>query len=504
MSENSSAARAVSNAAPVKLSQSTVGTLASGISTPKYDRNALEAGILHMSVGGFHRSHQAVYVDNVLSQSPANWMIAGVGLMPQDSTNLDKLREQDCLYAVLERAPHSDNVRVVGSMKKVFHAPTETNAVIAQIANSAIKIISLTVTEKGYYYNEKRDVDFTNVTIQEDLKLSATPKTVYGYLTQGLQKRREDGVGPVTIMCCDNLPGNGHITQHLLNQFVEKADPSLLSWIAENLSFPNAMVDRITPVTTPAIQQILEENFGIVDAWPVVCEDYIQWILEDKFIAGRPEFEKAGVQMVADVEPYEKMKVRLLNGSHSALSYISYLMGHRTVDNAMADPLVSGFVKKYMDEDINPTVPSVPGINLEQYRAKLIERFANPSISDQVQRLAEDGSQKIRNAIVPPLMIQAGSGKSVRWIALALAGWWRYLQGIDETGEAIQIKDPMADRLSAAAKQYPDDPKVLLAFEEIFGAEPQNNQELVNLMAGYLADFKRSGVKATVEKLLTA
>lgn len=504
MSENSSAARAVTAAAPVKLSQANLGSIASDIRTPKYDRNALDAGILHMSVGGFHRSHQAVYVDNVLSQSPANWMIAGVGLMPQDSTNLDKLREQDCLYAVLERAPSADNVRVVGSMKRVLHAPTETAAVIAEIASPAIKIVSLTVTEKGYYYNEKRDVDFTNATVQEDLKLSATPKTVYGYLTQGLQKRRADGVGPVTIMCCDNLPGNGHITQHLLNQFVEKADPTLLSWIAENVSFPNAMVDRITPVTTPAIQNILEENFGLADGWPVVCEDYIQWILEDKFIAGRPDFEKAGVQMVADVEPYEKMKVRLLNGSHSALSYVSYLMGHRTVDKAMADPLVSGFVKKYMDEDINPTVPTVPGIDLTAYRAKLIERFANPSISDQVQRLAEDGSQKIRNAMVPPLMIQAEAGQSIRWIALALAGWWRYLQGVDEAGEVIQIKDPMADRLSAAAKQSPDDPKALLAFEEIFGAEPQNNQELVSLMTAYLADFKKSGVRATVEKLLKA
>lgn len=504
MPDNTSAARTPSYSTPTKLSEKNLSALSSDIRTPQYNRAELDAGILHMSVGGFHRSHQAVYIDDVLSQSPANWMIAGVGLMPQDLSNLDKLREQDCLYSVLERSPTADNVRVVGSMKKLFHAPSETAAVIAQIASAAIKIVSLTVTEKGYYYNEKRDLDFTNATIQDDLKLTTTPKTMYGYLTQGLQKRRADGAGAVTIMCCDNLPGNGHITQHLLNQFVEKADPSLIAWIAANVSFPNAMVDRITPVTTPAIQQILEDDFALADGWPVVCEDYIQWILEDKFIAGRPDFEKAGVQMVADVEPYEKMKVRLLNGSHSALSYISYLMGHRTVDKAMADPLVSGFVKRYMDEDINPTVPNVPGIDLTAYRAKLIERFANPSISDQVQRLAEDGSQKIRNAMVPPLMIQSKDGKSIRWIALALAGWWRYLQGVDEAGEVIQIKDPIADRFSAAAKKSPDDPRALLAFEDIFGAEPQHNKELVDLMTGYLSDFKKSGVKATVQKLLNA
>ena len=502
MSQNTAAAVSMNASQPVKLSQKNLSSLPDGIRVPTYNRDALSSGILHMSVGGFHRSHQAVYVDEYLSVAPSDWMITGVGLMPQDSTNLNHLKDQDGLYAVLERAPTEDKVRIVGSMKSVIHAPTETDTLINQIASPAIKILSLTITEKGYYYNEKRDLDLNNPIIQGDVTLPAQPKTAYGYITKGLLKRRADGVGPVTIMCCDNLPGNGHITEHLLTQFLEKAAPDLISWVKENVTFPNGMVDRITPVTTPAIQNILAEKFGIVDGWPVVCEDYIQWILEDKFIAGRPEFEKVGVQMVQEVEPYEKMKVRLLNGSHSALSYVSYLMGYRAVDAAMADPLVSGFIKKYMDDDITSTLPSVPGIDLVAYKAKLIERFANPSISDQVQRLAEDGSQKIRNAIVPPMESQLQSGKSIKWMALALAGWWRYLNGTDEEGQPIAIKDPMADALHAKAKEMPRDPIGLLSFDAIFGSELSKNKELVSLMTSYLEDFYTIGARSTLEKLL--
>lgn len=499
MSQATAASRA-SNA--IYLSNDTLSKLPSSIRTPHYDRTALDAGILHMSVGGFHRSHQAVYVDQVLSQEASNWMIAGVGLMPQDLTNLNHLRGQDGLYAVLERAPNKDDVRVVGSMKTVIHAPSETQTVIDQIANPAIKILSLTITEKGYYYNEHRDLDFTQANVQHDVALPADPKTAYGYIVKGLQKRVANNAGPITIMCCDNLPGNGHITEHLLTQFMQKAAPDLLPWVKQNVSFPNAMVDRITPVTTPVIQEILEEKFGIRDEWPVVCEDYIQWILEDKFIAGRPAFEKVGVQMVSDVEPYEKMKVRLLNGSHSALSYVSYLMGYRAVDKAMADPLIVEFVKRYMDHDITPSVPNVPGIDLTAYKAKLIERFANPSISDQVQRLAEDGSQKIRNAIVPPLEFQIEKGASTKYIAFALAGWWRYLTGTDEQNDAITIKDPMAETLNNKARLTPEDALGLLSIDSIFGKELAGNAAFLAEVNGFLANFAKIGVKDTLKNLL--
>lgn len=470
--------------------------------SPTYDRKALKSGILHMSVGGFHRSHQAVYLDEFLNQFGGDWMITGVGLLPQDIDNLKILEKQDGLYSVLERSPDGDHVRIVGSMKDVIHAPSNPKAVIEKIASPEIKIVSLTVTEKGYYYDDKRNLNAAHPAIQNDSKLPEAPQTAYGYLVKGLQLRRANNAGPVTIMCCDNLPGNGHITEHLLMQFVAISDPSLAEWIRQNVSFPNAMVDRITPVTTDKIREILQSDFNLNDGWPVVCEDYIQWIIEDKFIAGRPALENVGVQFVAEVDPYEKMKVRLLNGSHSALSYVSYLMGYREVDKAMADPMISKFVRAYMDECITPSVPDVPGIDLDAYKDKLISRFANPSISDQVQRLAEDGSQKIRNAIVPPLEFQLEHNGSIKWIALALAAWFRYLQGTDEKAQAIEIKDPMAEILSSRARIDGKNPSGLLGVDEIFGSRLIGENRLVQEMGKYLEEIHSAGMKATLEKAL--
>ena len=489
--------------APVTgLSEKTLADFKTRFPAPSYDRQKLKSGIVHMSVGGFHRAHQAMYLEKFLNNNPSDWMITGVGLMPQDKDNLGALAKQDGLYAVLERSPEKDEVKIVGSIKDLIHAPSEPQTVIDRIASPDTKILSLTITEKGYYYDDQRNLNLEHPAIQHDLNLPSEPKTAYAYIIKSLRKRRDDNVGPITIMCCDNLPGNGHITEHLLLQFAEKADASIVSWIKENVSFPNAMVDRITPVTTDKIRDILVNDFGVSDAWPVVCEDYLQWIIEDKFIAGRPALEEVGVQIVSDVDPYEKMKVRLLNGSHSALSYVSYLLGHREVDKAMADPLVSKFVRAYMDECITPSVPDVPGIDLDKYKDKLISRFSNPSISDQVQRLAEDGSQKIRNAIVPPLEFQLENGASIKWIALAFAAWFRYLSGIDEQGQPIEIKDPMADRLNASAKLDKENPIGLLKFDEIFGKTLQENNELVKQMGEFLKQIYRDGMRATLEAAL--
>ena len=488
---------------PVDLNAQALAKLKDRFAVPSYDRTALKSGILHMSVGGFHRSHQAVYLDMFLNKFAENWMITGVGLLPQDLDNLKALENQDGLYSVLERSPEGDEVRIVGSMKNVLHAPSNPQAVIDQIANPEIKILSLTITEKGYCYDDKRNLNTNHPAVKNDIALPANPQTAYGYIVKGLQKRREDNAGPITIMCCDNLPGNGHITEHLLLQFTNLADAPLASWIKDNCSFPNAMVDRITPVTTDKIRTILAEDFNISDAWPVVCEDYLQWILEDKFIAGRPGLDKVGVQIVEEVEPYEKMKVRLLNGSHSALSYVSYMLGYREVDKAMADPLVSKFVRAYMDECITPSLPSVPGIDLDKYKDKLISRFANPSISDQVQRLAEDGSQKIRNAIVPPLEFQLENNGEIKWIALALAGWYRYLNGSDEASAKIEIKDPMAEKLNARAQANPKDPAGLLGVEEIFGAKLASEPRIVQAIKTYLEKMYSQGMRKTLEEALS-
>ncbi len=469
---------------------------------PTYDRSKLSSGILHMSVGGFHRSHQAVYLDEYLKTHAENWMLTGVGLLDADAPHMAALASQDMLYTVLERSPEKDAARVVGSMKQVLHAPSNPDRVISKIADEAIRIVSLTVTEKGYYYDEKKNLNLAHPIVQHDIQNPGFPKTAIGYLAAGLARRRAENGKPLTVMCCDNLPENGEITRKILMQFVGEVDKDMASWIEDNVSFPNAMVDRITPVTTDHVKQLLEDEFGIRDQWPVVCEDFIQWVLEDKFINGRPDFEEVGVQIVKDVHPYEKMKVRLLNGSHSALSYVSYLMGYRDVDLAMSDPLIRQFVRNYMDQDITPTLPAVPGIDLDIYKDTLISRFSNHSIRDQVQRLAEDGSQKIHNAIVPPMESQIEKGGSTKWMTLALAGWYRYLSGVDEAGAAIEIKDPKKDLLMTRVKLSPKDPIGLLGIEEIFGTEVNTCPQVFKEMSAYLESIYSKGMKQTLVEAL--
>ncbi len=472
------------------------------IQRPSYDRSALKAGIMHMSVGGFHRSHQALYIDDLLSQSPQDWMICGVGLLPQDKPHVETLNRQDGLYSILERSGQKDTLRICGSMKEVLHAPSDPAKVLARLMDPAIKILSLTITEKGYCYNQEGNLDETNPGIKNDLQSPDAPVTGLGYVVSGLARRRQAKMKPFTVMSCDNLPGNGHLTRKLVLQFASLIDRELAEWIKTHVSFPNAMVDRITPVTKPEIVDLVESQFGVVDGWPVVCEDFRQWVLEDHFSDGRPALEKVGVQLVADVEPYEKMKIRLLNGSHSALSYISYLMGYRQVDKAMADPDIAKFVRAYMDHDITPSVPEVPGINLTQYKDILIERFSNPAIADQVQRLAEDGSQKIPNAILPCIEYQLAQGGSIKFAVLALAAWFRYLTGVDEDLKPIEIKDPMKDDLQTRIKMTPQDPTSILGLSRVFGTQLPLSAPFLTALTAAMASLQQKGARQTVRDWL--
>lgn len=497
----SSAAQETSAKTATPLNQANLERIGRRIQVPEYDRATLKCGIMHMSVGGFHRSHQAVYTDDILGGSSA-WGICGIGMLPGDKTHIDTLQRQDTLYTVLERSADMDVARVIGAMKEVMHAPSSPAAVISRLTDPAIKILSLTITEKGYCYDESGNLNAKHPMVQNDIANPQNPQTAMGYIIAALAQRRAAGTKPFTVMSCDNLPGNGHLTKKIVLQFAALVDKELQKWIDENVAFPNAMVDRITPVTTPAVVEKLRNDFGIDDGWPVVCEDFRQWVLEDHFSDGRPAWEEAGVQLVSDVEPYEKMKVRLLNGSHSALSYLSYLSGHRTVDNAMADPLIRDFVRRYMDEDVTPAVPSVPGIDLTEYKDTLIVRFANPGISDQVQRLAEDGSQKIPNAILPCIRHALATGGSIKWASLALAGWFRYLTGVDEKLEAIAIKDPLADKLIARAKLEPGNPLHILQMKEIFGDDLAASERLVMEIRNAMQSLNEKGTQKTLKSYL--
>lgn len=484
----------------MRLSQENLSHISQTAEIPIYDRKKVSCGIVHMSIGGFHRAHQAVYIDDILAKGYYDWGICAVGLMPQDKDNIKKLQEQDTLYTVLSRNIQADTARVIGSIIEVIHAPSNSDQVLDRLVDPRTKIVSLTITEKGYCYDNQKNIDQAHSLIQHDLNALNAPKTAFGYIINALQKRKENNLKPFTIMSCDNLPGNGDLTKRLVCQFATLVDPVLAKWIEEKVSFPNSMVDRITPVTTDEIIRTVKAKFQIEDAWPVVCEDYIQWVLEDDFCNDRPPFEEVGVQIVADVDPYEKMKVRLLNGSHSALAYLSYLMGHREVDKAMADPLIRKFVRAYMDQDITPTVPDVPGIDIEAYKDKLIERFSNPAISDQVQRLAEDGSQKIPNAILPCVVHQLEQGGSIKFAILALAGWFRYLTSTDELSQPIEIKDPLKEKLVASAKLDTGMPIHLLGIEEIFGTNLPLNDNFVRSLSDVQNKLKIQGAKKTLEQ----
>lgn len=485
----------------VRLDAANLSTIPASIDRPSYDRKGLKCGIVHMSVGGFHRSHQALYIHDLMQKQPGDWLICGVGLLTNDSVNVSALEDQDVLYSILERTTKGDELKICGGIKEILHAPANPKVVLDRLMDPAIKILSLTITEKGYCYDQKGNLDLNHPGIKSDLESPDAPRTGLGYVVTALAHRRKAGMKPFTVLSCDNLPGNGHLTQKLVLQFANQISKELADWIKDEVSFPNCMVDRITPVTTPEIVALVEQQYGIKDKWPVVCEDYRQWVLEDKFGDGRPAFENVGIQLVKDVEPYEKMKVRLLNGSHSALSYISYLMGYRRVDLAMADPLIAKFVRTYMDKDITPSVPDVPGIDLDKYKDKLIERFANKAIGDQVQRLAEDGSQKIPNAILPCIRHQLENGGSIKFAALALAGWFRYLTGVDENNEAIAIKDPMKEKMQDRIKADTKDPTGVLGIDEIFGTVGSNSKLIAEVRAALDSLYKK-GAKQTLEDYL--
>ncbi|HET9493767.1 MAG TPA: mannitol dehydrogenase family protein [Chloroflexia bacterium] len=477
-------------------------TLPAVATFPLYDRSNLGCGIAHIGVGNFHRAHQALYLHEYLQTHPHDWMVHGVGLLDSDVDLFTAMTSQDCLYTLTERSGTQDTLKVIGSIKRLSLAPAGSEGVIRLLASADIKIVSLTITEKGYYYTASSDLDADNPVIRADLAGEGAPRSAFGYLYAAAAKRMAEGGPAFTVMSCDNLPGNGHMTRRLLLQFAEMKDPAVARWIGDNVAFPNSMVDRITPAVTDKTTAFVRDTFGVDDRCPVVSEAYLQWVLEDNFAAGRPALEEVGVQVTSDVEPYEKLKVRLLNGSHSALSYPAYLMGYREVDAAMRDPAIRAYVQQYMDVDITPTVPPVPGIDLAAYKQTLVERFSNPAISDQVQRLAMDGSAKARNAWVPPLEHQLATGGSIRWLAFALAAWYRYLYGTDEAGDPIEIADPLRDELVARARSAPDDPTALLSMREIFGERPAADGRLAAAVKESLDAIRGTGTRQALERLL--
>ncbi len=493
---------------PIKLNQAalshlSLSDLSRTVRVPAYDRRSITNGIVHIGVGGFHRSHQAFYLDEYLHQHPGcEWGICGVGLLEYDRQMRDVLHAQDCLYTLVERSSEGDRARIIGSITRYLFAPVDRQSVLAALASPECRIVTLTITEGGYYYIEgSGEFNENHPVIQHDLQHPDQPIGTYGFLTAALEKRHYQGLAPFTILSCDNLQSNGDLVRKMLLAFVQRYNPALADWIDQSVAFPNCMVDRITPATTSSEIQLVADQFGINDAFPVVTEPFIQWIVEDNFCAGRPDWETVGVQMTHNVQPYEMMKIRLLNGSHLLIGYLGVLAGYTYVHEAMADPLFEQAAKNLMDE-VTPTLQPVPGIDLDDYKKTLIKRFANPQIGDQLRRLCLDGSNKIPKFILGSLRDRLQLGGSIDYLSLTVAAWCRYLNGYDDQNRSIAIHDPLADILTQQARLGKTDPKPLLNLFEIFGDLGQSAQ-LVEAVTHPLQKLYEIGVTETLRMTQT-
>ncbi|MDF3152321.1 mannitol dehydrogenase family protein [Mesorhizobium sp. XAP10] len=486
----------------VKLSSSNLSKLPANVAGPKYDRATLKAGIVHFGVGNFHRSHQAVYLDDLFNAGIGHdWALIGAGVFDGEKIGRGKLEEQDWLTTVVEQDSGHMSARVTGAMID-FLMPGDAAGVIERLADPAIKIVSLTITEGGYFIDPASGVfNPTHPDIVADAQPGATPKTVFGIILAGLVRRRDEGTVPFTVMSCDNIPHNGHVTSDGVIGLARLIDEDLANWVSEHVAFPNGMVDRITPATTDRERGILAKDFGLEDNWPVFCEPFRQWVLEDHFTDGRPPLEKVGVQFVKDVAPYELMKIRILNGGHAAIAYPAGLMDIHFVHEAMQEPLVSGFLAKLERDEIIPTVPPVPDTVLEDYYQLIESRFSNPKIGDTVRRLCLDGSNRQPKFIIPTIADRLKAGKSVAGLALESALWCRYCFGTTDSGAVIEPNDPSWDRLQATAKAAKDAPAAWLAMEDIYG-DVGRATAFVEAFAHALNVLWANGARATLTRYL--
>ncbi len=446
---------------------------------PDYNLEQTDCSILHLGVGNFHRSHQAFYLHQLMKMNDSGWRICGAGLMPQDIKMKEALVSQDYLYTLVTRELENEEIALIGSIRDFIHTPTEPGRFAELCRNRNLKILSLTITEKGYCYDNNWNLDRTNLNVRHDLeKKEETPLTAVGLIVYGLKERLKTGAFPLTILSCDNIPENGDVLKKLLYQFLEETgDRNLLEYVRKSITFPCTMVDRITPNTSDENRSYLKDKYGLQDEVPVFAEQFIQWVIEDKFAAGRPAWEEIGAQLVEDVKPYELMKIRLLNGGHSALAYLSLLAGYQYVDDAMNDSRIREFVRAYMNT-LKKTLNPIAGIDYDEYIETLLRRFANPAVRDKLLRLAEDGSSKILNFIVGGLLILLKQNEDVSPISTALASWIVYLDQ-SRSNEAFEVKDPLAEKLREKAALSMNDATPFLSMVEVFPQEILNQKSFL-------------------------
>ncbi len=458
--------------ATIQLNQENLEQLKSVTAVPLYDRSKVKTGIVHIGIGGFHRSHQAFYCDELLaSGNDLDWGICGVALLEHDDKIYKTLKKQDGLYTlIIKELDGSWKTRVIGSITEYIYAPENTSAVIEKLASEQTKIITLTITEGGYNYDESTgEFNMENPLIQHDLLHAEKPKTVYGYLTQALKLRNEKGRSGCTIQSCDNIQGNGEVMCKTLLTYIKATEPDLSDWVEANVSFPNSMVDRITPVTEKQDIQKLKDDFGIVDNWPVTCEPFIQWVIEDNFIQGRPQWESVGAEFVGNVAPYEQMKLQLLNAAHSVLGILGALLSYETIDEAVSDNALQKLLSDFMDKEVTPTLKNLSGMNLPAYKKSLVERFGNQNIKDQVSRICSESSAKLPKFLLPTLKEQLKNEGPIDRATFVLAAWAIYSLGKDEQGNVLEVIDAMKETLFQKALVAKKNPASFLELTTVFG-----------------------------------
>lgn len=475
------------------------------IKSYNYQPSTIETGILHIGVGNFHRAHQQFYINQLLEQEDQkNWGICGVSLLESDRKIVENLRRQDLEYTLTICGRNGqDEIQKIASLRELIWGIENPEAVVAKIAHPNIKIISLTITEGGYNLDkESQEFNLNDIKIKHDLQHPQKPKTVFGFIAEGLRLRKQNGVGGVTILSCDNLQHNGNTAKKAFLSFIEAQDAELAIWVTENVTFPNSMVDRITPATTDEDIKRLNAKSGIEDHAPVYCEDFCQWVIEDNFAAGRPALQRVGVEFTDDVTAFENMKLSLLNASHTLLSYPSFLKGYRKVDEALQDEDVVQFIRKFMDIDITPYVPAPANTDLELYKQTLIERFANTSVSDQVSRLCFDGISKFPVYIIPNLKKMLNDKKDITRIAFFVATYRHYLKyKTDDNGEVFDIAEPW---ITQEDLQILDSGEALdfLEFSALKSINLKAYKDFIDCYIGFVQQLKNNTAKSVLASIL--
>jgi mannitol 2-dehydrogenase len=487
----------------VPLNDATLPLHANKLTVPTYDRSALVPSVVHIGVGGFHRAHQAMYLDDIASHGLSQeWGVIGVGLRRRGMQ--EALAPQDCLYTVVERGVGVERGRVVGAICRYLYAREESPQVRAVLADERIRVVTLTITGNGYYLDaDSGEFDVECEAAQADRRSIADFETAWGYLADALDTRRRRGIPPFTVVSCDNMADSGDAARKALVTFAGMRDPGLARWISDNVAFPSTMVDRITPKTSQADCELIERRFGVVDRWPVMTEPFSQWIVEDEFCNGRPPLEQVGVEMVADVTDYKLVKTRLLNGVHCAVGYLGVLAGYQRTAEAMADPLIYRYVEHMMRDEIAPLLPSVPRWNIDQYQRILLKRLTNPFIGDQLSRLVARGSMKMPSYLLPSLREARVRRQSHILLTVAVAAWIRYLRGYDFAGNKFTIEDQHAQQLTTMAKLCQNSVGPLLRMNHIFG-DLGADGNFVRRVNAVLADIDRVGVQGVLRRNVAA